>query len=297
MDIMERIRTQYSSLSKVQRRIADYVINHADDACFLSLKAFAEKVDATEVTVVNFTHRIGLKSFVEFKKALQDLLRSRVSPNDKLVHALSMAQGMNSYVTACMENEQQILQQTFSGLDVRQLQGALALIEHASKIFIIGYDIALPVVDFMVTRMRYLGLAIEPLRFSDLSHMTLEISQGGQDTLFILVSFPVHAAEMLALSAMLRQAGLPVLAVVNDAACAVAQNATQVLCCDTTDVVFYNSITAAIALMNLLCTLYASRHQDDLINTRSRIQHTVDDLTEQVKLVAQDGGWPWGKRA
>lgn len=287
MDIIERINSEYSSLSKVQKRIATFVLNHADDACFLSLKAFAEKVDATEVTVINFTHRIGLKSFLDFKQELQSLLRSRVTPNDKLVRALTMYQGMNTYVSDCIDNEKQILNQTFAQLEGDHLQQALTLVEKARKIFIIGYDISLPVVDFMVIRMRYLGLNVEPLSFGNISHMTLEISQSTADTLFILVSFPVHHRDMRALSALLRKQGSQVLALVNDASCEVAQNATHVLCCDTTDVLFYNSITAAISMVNLLCSLYASRHQDDLINTRNRIQHTVDDLSSELQTIHQ----------
>lgn len=289
MDVIERINAEYHSLSKVQKRIASYVLNHADDACFLSLKAFAEKVDATEVTVINFTHRIGLKSFLDFKQELQSLLRSRVTPNDKLVRALTMNQGMNTYVNDCIDNEKQILQQTFAQLEGDQLQRAMMLVERARKIFIIGYDISLPVVEFMVIRMRYLGLNVEPLSFGNVSHMTLEISQSTAETLFILVSFPVHHHEMRAVSSLLHKQGRQVLAIVNDASCEVALNATHVLCCDTSDVLFYNSITAAISLVNLLCILYASRHQDDLINTRNRIQRTVDDLTIEQQNIRKEG--------
>ena len=288
MDVIARINAEYQSLSRVQKRIANYVLNHADDACFLSLKAFAEKVDATEVTVINFTHRIGLKSFLDFKQELQSLLRSRVSPNDKLVRALTMYQGLNTYVNDCIENEKQILQQTFAHLEGDQLQRAMMLVERARKIFIIGCDISQPVVEFMVIRMRYMGLNVEPLSFGDVSHMTLEISQSTAETLFILVSFPVHHQEMCAVSSLLHKQGREVLAIVNDENCEVALNATHVLTCDTSDVLFYNSITAAISLVNLLCILYASQHQDDLINTRNRIQRTVDDLTIEQKNIRQE---------
>jgi len=285
MDVISEINAQFSQLSRVQKRIASYILEHAEDACFLSLKAFSEAVNASEVTVLNFTHRIGLKSYLDLKHELQSLLRSRATPNDKLARALTMYHSSSAYVSDCIDNEKQIVDRTFASLDSTQLQNALSLIENAEKIYIIGHDISMPVVDFMLIRMRYLGLNVEPLGFGDINHMTLEISQCSPKALFILISFPVHYYEMRAVSALLRTENRAVLALVNDSSCEVAINATQVLCCDTSDVLFYNSITSAISLVNLLCTMYASHHQNDLINTRNRIQRVADEMAVELQII------------
>ncbi len=284
MDIINAIKSEYDSLSRVQKRIATYVLDHAEDACFLSLKAFSEKVNASEVTIINFTHRIGLKSFLDFKHELQNLMRTRATPNDKLARALTALSSQSNHVKVCIDNEKQLLDRTFSALTKEQLATAVEMIEHAGKINIIGNDISLPVVNFMVIRMRYLGLDVAPLTFDDAHHTTLCMSQSTQDTLFILVSFPVHSQKMQAVSSLLQKKGIKTLALVSDAECVVASNATHTLCCDTSDLLFYNSITAAISLVNVLCSEYASLHQDQLIQTRQHVQTIVDELSFELQL-------------
>lgn len=54
--------------------------------------------------------------------------------------------------------------------------------------------------------------------------------------------------------------------------------------CQTSDVVFFNSITSAISLVNLICTLYASRHQDDLLGIRKAVQASAQELADQLPL-------------
>lgn len=48
--------------------------------------------------MINFTHRIGLKSFLEFKHELQNLMRTRATPNDKLAHALTVYGSKSNYL-------------------------------------------------------------------------------------------------------------------------------------------------------------------------------------------------------
>lgn len=288
MDILERIQAQYEALSRTQKRIADYLLGHADEVCFLSLKAFAERVRATEVTVVNFTHRIGLEGFLDLKKELQSYLRGRLTPYDKLKRAFYLCDdGAGVQPSECIESEMQILRYTFGRLDEDAMPRAISMLEEAKKVYVVGYDVSAPVAQFMTLRLRYLGMDAEPLEFGNMSHVVLEISRQEPKALFILISFPVHTAYMKALSTVLRQSQRQVIAIVNDAQCEVAQNANLTLCCDTSDLVFYNSITGAISLVNLLCTLYASRHQTGLLAVRDTVQNTVEEM-ERATLSASD---------
>lgn len=280
MDIVRQIQASYDGLSRTQKRIADYLIANADEACFLSLKAFAQRVDATEVTVINFTHRIGLDGFTELKKELRGHVRSLLSPSDKLRRAFQLSKGMTVQPNDCIENEMQILRDTFRGIGQEDLFRAVSMLEAATKIYVVGYDSSVPVAQFMLIRLRYLGLDAEPLSFGDYSHMMLELSRCDPKALFVLISFPIHFPMMKALATVARQKGLPLLAIVSEGTSEAAEVADLALRCDTSDVVFYNSITSAISLVNLLCTLFASRHQAKLLDVRNAVQATAQAMDQ-----------------
>ena len=54
MDIMETIRARYSEVSSVQKRIADYCLEHPDKASFQTLREFAQTTHTTDATVLKF---------------------------------------------------------------------------------------------------------------------------------------------------------------------------------------------------------------------------------------------------
>lgn len=282
MDIFTRIQSQYEGLSRTQKGIADYLLSNSDEACFLSLKAFAQKVNTTEVTVINFSHRIGLSGFSELKSELCSHVRGLLSPNDKLRYAFQKAEGTTVRHGECIANELQLMRETFRNLNPDDLFSAVSMLESASRIYLIGYDSSMPVAQFMLMRLRYLGLDTEPLDFGDYSHMMLELSRCDSQALFIIISFPLHFFLMNAMASLIKAKQRRLIAIVSDAPCEIAQQADLTLRCQTTDVVFFNSITSAISLVNLICTLYASLHQDDLLRIRQDVQVSDQELAERL---------------
>ena len=91
MDILEQIRANYGSFSRPRQRISDFILNYPEQCCFLSLRSFAQQVGTTEVTVLNFCRGLGLGSYMDLKKALQDYLIVRVNAGDRLKLALRRA--------------------------------------------------------------------------------------------------------------------------------------------------------------------------------------------------------------
>ena len=46
MDLIDRINANYNNLSRVHKRIVDYITDNPDRACFQSLKDFSDSVSA-----------------------------------------------------------------------------------------------------------------------------------------------------------------------------------------------------------------------------------------------------------
>ena len=83
MDILEQIRANYGSFSRPRQRISDFILNYPEQCCFLSLRSFAQQVGTTEVTVLNFCRGLGLGSYMDLKKALQDYFDRKGIPYDE----------------------------------------------------------------------------------------------------------------------------------------------------------------------------------------------------------------------
>lgn len=122
MDILEQIRANYGSFSRPRQRISDFILNYPEQCCFLSLRSFAQQVGTTEVTVLNFCRGLGLGSYMDLKKALQDYLIVRVNAGDRLKLAVAGSGSAQDLYQRVCRAKREALQSTLG----QQLRGAAA---------------------------------------------------------------------------------------------------------------------------------------------------------------------------
>ena len=48
--VPERIKDRYPQMSRTQRRIADYILDHTDEVCFQSLKEVSTSASTTQAS-------------------------------------------------------------------------------------------------------------------------------------------------------------------------------------------------------------------------------------------------------
>ena len=58
-------------LTKTQRIIAEYVLDNASEACFMTSTEIALKLGVSESSVIRFSRTIGFDGFMDFQKALR----------------------------------------------------------------------------------------------------------------------------------------------------------------------------------------------------------------------------------
>lgn len=133
------IRAAYPKLSKSAKQVADFVLNNASEALYLSITSMAEACDVSEATISRFCQRLGYNSFSDFKLSLamsrddsrKSRIEERMSFEPKSVDYMSFSSEVReSYRTAL---EVAALQLTESSLEA-----AVDLIDKAKRVFCFG---------------------------------------------------------------------------------------------------------------------------------------------------------------
>ena len=279
-DILSVIRTNYPRLSRAQRRIADFILRQPEDACFASLKELTEAVGTTEVTVMNFTRRLGIDGFTGLKRELQAYIRMRLSPNEKITYAMENVRSRSEggiYHDFC-ENELAALSSTYAAVPEEGLHQAAAMLKSARQVFLLGYDVSLPVVQFLLLRLHYLGYNAVQLNLSDRSPLLLSLIQATSQDVFVAISFPNHAPEITRVGHYLHQKQIPLITITDQLTAPVTIYATQSLTCATGDLLFFNTITAPISLVNVLCAFLAMDTEAHLHETHLAVEQAYLDV-------------------
>ena len=148
MDIMETIRARYSEVSSVQKRIADYCLEHPDKASFQTLREFAQTTHTTDATVLKFCRNMGYHGFLAFRRQLQEYVRMRLSPNEKVRMSLARSTDANDTCRKIIDGEKRGLDMTFQYLDMEIFMQIVYRMNHARRIFVAGHHLTRIVADF-----------------------------------------------------------------------------------------------------------------------------------------------------
>ena len=78
-DLLNRINSKYSTMSKGHKLLATYITDNYDKAVFLTAAKMGETVGISESTVVRFATSLGYKGYPDFQKALEELVRNKLN--------------------------------------------------------------------------------------------------------------------------------------------------------------------------------------------------------------------------
>ena len=78
-DILSTIHKKMSTLSKGQKRIAQYILDDYDKAAFQTASVLGKTVQVSESTVVRFASLLGYDGYPEMQRALQEMVLNRLT--------------------------------------------------------------------------------------------------------------------------------------------------------------------------------------------------------------------------
>lgn len=255
MSIIERITSQLDSFTKVQRRIADFLLLDPHQISFLNLKELSKTVDVTEVTILNFCRAIGLDSFSQLKQEFQQLLLSEIQVPKEIQRSLSeLTSEVNAYENTIQVQRDNIMQ--ISRLNtVEDFTAAAEVLLRSDTIYIAGVGVSRIVADYLRHRLQMIDLKVTLLDIGDFSEASLQLNSATPSDCFILISFPIYSQPIRALSELLHHLNIPYIGISDSDTIPMIKSAPYQLLASGQAVVFHNFISNVIALAEILLVL------------------------------------------
>lgn len=129
------IKSQYSSFSKVSKKIADFILDDPTHVTEISVQQAARELDIAESSIVRFCKLVGCSGFTEMK-----LLLAKYA--SKAVHTIFEDLSENDTVESITKNvfarNIDTLERALSLLDFDKIDRAASILSQASCILIAG---------------------------------------------------------------------------------------------------------------------------------------------------------------
>src|ERR1700734_729507 len=83
------IRARFDEFSRSQKDVAQYIVDHLDEAAFQTAEELARRANTSSSTVVRFSQALGFEGFPELQQAARDEYRRQPAgdPSEMMVAA------------------------------------------------------------------------------------------------------------------------------------------------------------------------------------------------------------------
>ena len=271
---LERIREVYEQLSNTQRKIADFVLETGDGVCFLSLTQFGLEAGVTPVTVVNFCKKLGYSSFSDFKKEFQYYIQGVISPKHVVKGDLDdyRTRSEQDLLQQVMAHEMKLMSDTFACLGRESLIQAAELLYKARRVYLVGKGLSIPVIDLFLSRLDFLCLDAKKVSFDNLNLLPNRLANAGPEDVFVVFSFPNYSPIIGEVTRSVKeQLGSRIICITDKPTAPPACYADILLLCQTSSLVYYNSMTTPTSLVTILTSLMAVKARGQTSSTQEKI--------------------------
>ncbi|MDA5560832.1 MurR/RpiR family transcriptional regulator [Exiguobacterium sp. MMG028] len=249
-----RIRGAYSTLSKKEQRIADYILKQPEQIIHHTINQVADDLDVAESTVFRFCQRVGFKGYQALKIALaSDVVAPLQDIHEDITEkdtVLEIAEKIFSTNGKTIESTRQILEGT-------SLEKTVELFLGARRIEFFGSGGSAVVALDAYHKFVRSGLQVSAMLESHMQLMSA--SQLTTDDVAVVISHSGASKETLDIAKLLKEKGVPTVAITNYAKSPLSKIADVSLYTVSQETAFRSEALASrIAELSLIDALFTA---------------------------------------
>lgn len=262
------LETRASKFSKGQRRIADFIINHYDEAAFMTAAKLGDEVGVSESTVVRFATELGFEGYPQFQKALQELIRSK----------LTIVQRLD--VTRARMRDDEVLRQvalsdinnirrTIEDLDDSIFYSAVDAIVNARQVYVFGAGSCKHLAGFLTHYLQLLVGKTRRVTVASPSQICEQMIDLAPEDVVIGISFPRYSKISVQAMHYAQNKGATVIALTDSVLSPIAPYATNLLTAHSDMASVVDSLVAPLSVINALIVALSLRTME---STRTKLE-------------------------
>jgi DNA-binding MurR/RpiR family transcriptional regulator len=274
MSTLLRIRQMYPTLAQNDRKLADFLLDNAEQARHLSSQKLAQLAGVSQSSVVKFAQKLGYKGFPALKLALSEVLaQPQVAPVVTVHNHILSSDPLKTVGEKLLVEKQAALRATLDINSEQRLHTALEMLRTARRVILVGVGASGLVAKDLSFKLLKIG--VMALAEADMYVQLATIKALSREDLLLAISFSGERREINLAAEEARIAGAKVLALTSFSPNGLQQRADHCLYTIAQEPnirsAAISSSTAQFALTDLL---FMALLQDDLDHARDRLRHS-----------------------
>ncbi|WWR14809.1 MurR/RpiR family transcriptional regulator [Lachnospiraceae bacterium JLR.KK008] len=195
-DIIARMNERFPHMSKSHKRIAAFIMDHYDQAVFMTAAKLGEKLGISESTVVRFASGLGYEGYPEFQKALEEWVQNKLSTVQKIRVKYGKST-QSEILSAVLSADMEKIQDTMDNLDPVAFETAVDTILEARNVYIIGIRSCGPLADFLSFYLHMIRGNVRLISTTNISEIFEQMIRVDEKDAVVGISFPRYSMRTL----------------------------------------------------------------------------------------------------
>lgn len=265
-DILSIIQERMPTLSKGQRRVAQFILDAYDKAAFMTASRLGETVQVSESTVERFAAELGCGGYPNMQRALQEMVRSKLTSIQRIEVANDRLSGQDVLSTV-MQADMELIRATLTEVDRERFSRAVDAILAARHIYILGLRSSAALADFLGFYFQMIFDNVQVVHTSSSGEIFEQLLRVGPEDVVIGLSFPRYSSRTVQALRFARDRGAGVVALTDSETSPLAETATELLLAQSDMASFVDSLVAPLSLVNALIVEVGRRRNEDVEQT------------------------------
>ena len=280
--IADRIKDYYPTFSKGQKKLSAAIINDYDKVVYMTASKLGRYVGVSESTVVRFANQLGYEGYSDFQKAIQELVRTKLTPNQR-IDVTKKRIGHGDILTNVVESDIAKIRTTLDKLDRNEFHATCDAILGAKRIYIMGARSSEPLAMVLKYNLSLIFdnvTLVEPKSTAEVFEQMFTI---GENDVLIAFSFPRYSSKMVNAVKFAKQNKAKVIVFTDSINSPLADHASYLIIAQSDMASFMDSLVAPISIINAIIVEITTRREGRIRDRFDRLEKIWDEYNVYTK--------------
>lgn len=272
-DLLTKIQEHFSDLSKGQKRIANFLLEHYDKAVYLTASKLGEIAGVSESTVVRFAIELGFDGYPKLQRALEELVKNKLTASQRIQVSSDRIFKSNKHILkAVLESDSERIQSTMNDLEEENFDKVVETILNGNKIYVVGGRSSSMLSGFLTFYLNLMVDNVINVNSSTVTEIFEQIYRIEEGDVFIGISFPRYSQRTIKAMEYANSKKATTIAITDSNISPLLKFADLSLIARSDMVSFVDSLVAPLSVINALLVAISVKKQKELVNTLDKLE-------------------------
>lgn len=284
-NIIEKLETMRPTLSKSQKRIADFITKHYDQAAFMTAAKLGENVGVSESTVVRFASELGYDGYPEFQHVLREIIKNKLTAVQRM-EITSSKYAEKDILKTVLSSDIDKLRQTLEQVSAEDFTSCIDTIMNSKKVYVLGARTCFSIANFLGFYLNLISLDVRLITTNSASETFEQIFAIDEDDVVIAISYPRYSRRTLNAVKYAHNKNSKVIAITDSEISPIVKYANHSLIARSDMSNFVDSLVAPLSIINALVVALVMRNRDKVAQNFHALEEIWDEYRVYEKPIA-----------